>query len=90
MATKSGITRADSRDADRFGDREDVPARAAFNPQDDGSTAEITADNFPWIAEAPTARDADLVPRLDAYRPHWPNGTALICVRRSALLVCHK
>jgi hypothetical protein len=62
-----------------------VPARAALNPQDNVSAAEITADNFP-----PTATGTDLVPRLDAYRPHWLNGMGLICVRRSTLFVCRK
>ena len=61
-----------------------VPARAALNPQDKLSEAEITADNFP------TARGTDLVPRLDAYRPQWLNGMGLICVRRSTLFVCRK
>jgi hypothetical protein len=67
-----------------------VPVRAALNPQDNVSAAEITADNFPWITEAPTASGADLVPRPDAYRPHWLNGMGLTCVRRSTLFVCRK
>ena len=62
-----------------------VPARAALSPQDKLSAAEITGDNLP-----PTTTGTDLVPRLDAYRPHWLNGMGLICVRRSTLFVCRK